>query len=1008
MPLSQHRVGYPHSQCIMVVLVILMMGSDVSGFDCNLAYECVGQSLPSDPSDALSSAGYKANSGGTTDITIDWDTQDNIVINCAASFSCANIGYITGSATDTSHPHSSFLQCAGVFGCANAIVNLTGNVNRLCLGSNSCNGVTFNAPSKFSSSEAGEMRCSGDRSCANAEFHNHKAISAFASYALYNATIHSVPGETLYVYLYASNAGSGARIFCHLGHSCTINCYVTACHMLYIDCVGSCTIQMNSVDTVRPITDYNLFDNSQLNILYDSSALARSNDDACVLESDDYPGLYRYITISGSNICCRGRYGCVGSKIQSTTSVVCSGELSCSRSDNITAIDAIFCSTHWGCQLSTLHSNDVYCLAENACDKATITASNLYCSGLFGCIRATILNTETVYFSGRSSGYLAAIDCTGIAFCSIICSGYDSCGSIASIQCNECSVSCDRDTGCPLNFTSAPSAFTLAPTLKPTYAPTSITLTPTLPPTSTTTSPTGTPTRIPSATPTREPSESPTFLTDEPTRIPSTAAPTQIPSTDPSKYPTDAPTRIPSSPPTRIPSMTPTRVPSATPTRVPSAAPTRMPSTSTPSSDPSQHPTDAPTADPSSTGTNAPTTDSPTIHPTGVATTDIPSANPKAVLLNEAMLDTKDLEETYRTVSITLGSSFGIIALAAWSDSTFIRSNDYLKTGRILATEIQILDMLSDCFFAVNIGIQNRIDSACLVPLVFTICFIVIPVLATILELHFHCHKHWLHSSEQVDGWLRKNDKIMYGLSILTGSSFSAIALLNSYVFQLGICDMGLTEKQLMAFMCKRVRTVVLLENVPQLALQIWFLVYSDGLGDPITITSIVLSVVSILISGLSMFTQQKLSETVGYVAISMKITGHAVASETNRRKCKTLKRVLAQELAALVGVHESAVEVIKPVQIKQGFALNVHFYFSSDSAKPMVEYRKILSDANETYALQELFVESWKLSAKPDIGDIERVVVQSNATETELQLTKYAMETTSGVATETQLTFSS
>eukprot|EP01083_Nonionella_stella_P259461 885853_1 len=291
---SNHRIDYPQ-KCVMIVMMLLfmismrkctkyllfnammlMMASCVFGGSeyCNTAYECVGQSRPINATYTLISGGYKANSGATTDITVDWNTETKDV-RCSASFSCANIGSITGSARSSSR-----LFCEGAFSCSNTIVNLTGNIARNCGGSNSCNGVTFNSLNSSSGTQ-GWMSCQGDRSCANAEFHNHHEISALGSYALYNATIHST-ADGFKVKLYAPNAGFGARIFCYLGHSCTIDCYVTGCHMLYIDCVGNCDIQVNSKDTVRPITDYSLFDASQLNILYDSSALEQSNDDACL------------------------------------------------------------------------------------------------------------------------------------------------------------------------------------------------------------------------------------------------------------------------------------------------------------------------------------------------------------------------------------------------------------------------------------------------------------------------------------------------------------------------------------------------------------------------------------------------------------------------------------------------------------------------------------------------------------------------------------------------------
>eukprot|EP01083_Nonionella_stella_P083262 230170_1 len=173
----QSRLSDINIKCLMVVLmlmfimckcpkrlsfytVILMMVSGVLGDEyCDTSYECVKQSRPINRTDSLKSSGYKANSGGATDITIKWDSTK--YIRCDGSFSCANIGYIKGSNTYAYYSsYSPYLYCRGVFGCSNTSVNLTGNIQRLCYGSNSCYGATFH-----SYSETASIDCYGDRSC---------------------------------------------------------------------------------------------------------------------------------------------------------------------------------------------------------------------------------------------------------------------------------------------------------------------------------------------------------------------------------------------------------------------------------------------------------------------------------------------------------------------------------------------------------------------------------------------------------------------------------------------------------------------------------------------------------------------------------------------------------------------------------------------------------------------------------------------------------------------------
>eukprot|EP01083_Nonionella_stella_P105087 302087_1 len=310
------------------------------------------------------------------------------------------------------------------------------------------------------------MNCGGDRSCANAELRTHGAIEARGSYALYNATIHST-ADGFYVSLVGSNAGFGARIFCHLGHSCTIYCAATGCKMLYIDCAGNCDIQTNSIDTHHPITDYSLFDALPSNI----SDSRTTPDDWCDDTIDDFYERPSTI-ISSVRVCCRGSNSCQESAIKSHLVTVCSGAHSCHGSDEIAAVNVILCSANNACSNSTLVSSIVYCLGMYACKNAQISASVLlYCSGYKSCEGSTIIDTETIHFIGASSGYGAGIDCTGIGSCNIICDAYNSCGYISSFHCNGiggCTVSCNHDTGCPPGYTP----LSVAPTSTPSYSPT--------------------------------------------------------------------------------------------------------------------------------------------------------------------------------------------------------------------------------------------------------------------------------------------------------------------------------------------------------------------------------------------------------------------------------------------------------------------------------------------------------------------------------------------------------
>eukprot|EP01083_Nonionella_stella_P084250 233167_1 len=457
---------------------------------------------------------------------------------------------------------------------------------------------------------------------------------------------------------------------------------------------------------------------------------------------------------------------------------------------------------------------------------------------------------------------------------------------------------------------------------------------------------------------------------------------TENPTTDPS----ESPTRYPSKSPTLLPTLHPT-----VPTRFPTLAPTFAPTEATLL--PSSHPSDEPTKDPSHFPTLLPTlhprfsTLSSTITTTehnALMTTVSDTFTTRIMEYEQAVMD---LENLYRTVVIAFGSTIVMIGLAAWIDSTFVRINDYLNITHICGIGFQILDMISDCFFTVNISIESRINTIYWIPTILSGLFIVFPASLTIVQLYRHSSKHWLYASEQVRGWLSYRAKLLYLLSTITGSSFAAVSLVNSYIFQLELFDMGLTDKQILAFAYKRVYSVVLFENVPQICLQIWYLVAAES-NNPITISSIVFSLISIIASVMSMVIQKRISVSQGYVSVSMKITGSTIQSNANN--CKTMRYVLEERLALLVGVHKSVVQVIKPTQIQQGFTLTVNFNFN-DVTKTPVPFHKILMEAEESGELQKIVQQSWKLTDEPMISDITYTLNKSKIIgKTEKELVRY------------------
>eukprot|EP01084_Bolivina_argentea_P144891 254103_1 len=227
--------------------------------------------------------------------------------------------------------------------------------------------------------------------------------------------------------------------------------------MLHLDCNDNCVINMNGPETIAPITNLGLFDQSQLILVYDSLLFDRSNGEveSCSFVLDDYREQHNGVDINSHNVCCRGAEACYGiATIESTAAVVCSGTDGCNSVGNIIANSAVFCSGQESCRYSNITATDVYCVGSLSCSQTQITAQNVYCSGLDSCKESSISTSGSIYFTGASWNQPSInITCQDGHICDIICTGYFTC---TSVQCHgQCNVQCDTENGCPLGYGGA-------------------------------------------------------------------------------------------------------------------------------------------------------------------------------------------------------------------------------------------------------------------------------------------------------------------------------------------------------------------------------------------------------------------------------------------------------------------------------------------------------------------------------------------------------------------------
>eukprot|EP01083_Nonionella_stella_P039101 106350_1 len=502
-----------------------------------------------------------------------------------------------------------------------------------------------------------------------------------------------------------------------------------------------------------------------------------------------------------------------------------------------------------------------------------------------------------------------------------------------------------------------------------------------------TTTPTSSPSARPTIAPTSRPSAAPTIApTSHPSTIAPTAypsvvpiiAPSVIPTQPPSTNPALAPTINPSGPtlsapspsagPSKAMSATPTEAPSESPIESPTASSTKAPSRSpiqSPSVSPSTRPTN-PTINPlpytsvltvrstvnpsryqtESENPSMYSTTNPSIYPSTNPTENpsvIPSVNTRInplqsrnidettnVLFGVLDYDEKEVElDVLRAMYQSTAGGFVLlclfVAMTGYIDSRWIRTNDYFEYLAIGTMMLATLDMISDCFFAVEVSIQrnNYVDLELEMRVIFyaSVLFIALPALVALFQLHFYTSKYWLEEG-RVTPWIQKYMIVLLLFSIVTGNSFAAVSLMNSGLYNMDVFYMGLTKYQLQTFNIQKMYSIVFLENLPQLCLQSYYIWISENVNNPIAISSIIFSMVSIIVSAMHLSIEKQINYQQKYVIVKLHITGEYV--EQKLSNCKTLSHDLKRGLGKYLNKDAKRIEIIKPTDINHGVKVRI------------------------------------------------------------------------------------
>ena len=922
--------------------------------NCNDELSCTNSSIVND--DDIFCNGYKSCINNSLISTTDelW---------CNGGWTCSDTNTIVAKSLD----------CVGTRSCSyvnNITMKSVASIDQVhCRGANSCISSKF-----YQIPAAAYIACVGEWSCKDATLNNIQYLFLYAAYSAVGTSINT--NESRYDYLYTTInieylgyfSGYNSTAYCWNGQTCNFLCKGNGCFGVTAICESGSTCSFNCDESENVYCPNSTYPNETFTIL-PYSQLSQANEHQILCESS-----INYNYSDGANInttrcrdagecwqdeidlidngisdsiCCAGDGGCGWSDLLSVNynyDVIIVGGEGVLNSDikgrGVESNSTVYCDSYEGCNRANISNVElVHCGGEFGCYETSIyTVDTIICSGSYSCNFAQIHNPTTVYSTARFSLTYARIytheyncdsltDSTSIEpylnimtvrllaettanglnvycyygnLCNIECEMSDACVD-TYIHCFTgaiCNVTCySDDSNCPQIFYNNSRSITCSPTLQPTST-----------------------TMIPTEFPTHQPTNA-------------TLMPTYLPSTIPTNLPTARPTS-----PTNMPSL----IPSLTPTQIPT---------------------------------------------TNMTDEFNDDSNKKALaqlaefynfflvlavsflfsLLVTTFLDAKCVRpnEQYNASGILYFGTYTLDFVSGKSVCGVMLCVRCLKykiniiqpivcaTGR----NISYKNVLPDTtffvsFFVFFLDYDNKIDAFFVIELWFSggiesnrnnewilflfpfgCLFIILPLIANLYQLN-NAIKDWIVDNDTrhiLQPWFLRYGKILYLLTIVCGSAFTGVELCDTHMFQLPIFSLDIPKRQKQIFKNKRIYSVVLMENIPQICLQITYLYLignSSSSNNSIALIAMCLSILSVILTLFEYNMRKFVMDTEYVMIIKFIIDSPAIRQMTPNewtRRVSNKRNDINRALSKTLSLDVSNIDQLKPIPCSEGAMISCH-----------------------------------------------------------------------------------
>ena len=312
------------------------------------------------------------------------------------------------------------------------------------------------------------------------------------------------------------------------------------------------------------------------------------------------------------------------------------------------------------------------------------------------------------------------------------------------------------------------------------------------------------------------------------------------------------------------------RNPTLMPTRIPTSEPSQFP-TMEPTNEPTENPTDMPTQDP--------ITDAPTNYPLTTTTYKIGESLSSASKLISRWNDTG----TYVLIGgLSIGSIICLSALYVWITSK--KKGDNMNFLSIFRFIFQTLDLWTDMSFCIVLYIKNKKEL-----FLSSLLFLMIPYLMSCCVSIYWIivWNNWKYDHpHRLKNYLKSYEILILLLSVF-GGFYSTVDLLRSKLFYLKVTYLPLKQSEYDKLQYLRFINFVLMENIPQFFIQIWYLFVDNADEDellPIVLAALFMTVVGLLF-GILKIVKKGMEEQCVYSCISCmnRMKGNNIIDDRNR-----------------------------------------------------------------------------------------------------------------------------